>query len=112
MKENNIEDALVELFAKCKERYGDEIENFWFYEGEKCPCCNKRKIDALTMGKDSALSLNAFMYWDMNTLIGYLLCSRCITDLFRGNDSQKKMYGHLEQNLKDAYHDHLKSSAS
>jgi len=112
MDDNILEDMLVELFAKSKEMYGDAIENFWFYDGDNCPCCNKRKIDAVKMGKDLALSLNAFMYRDMNTLIGYLLCSYCVTDLFGNEVKQKSMYKYLEQNLKDAYHDHLKSSAS
>ena len=112
MEKNNIEDALFELLNRANEMYGDAVEKIWFYDGEKCPCCNKRKIDALIMGKESALSLNAFMYRDMNTLIGYFLCSRCVTDLLANTAEQKSMYKNLEQNLKDVYHDHLKSSAS
>lgn len=112
MKQNNIEEAVVGLFLKCKEMYGDAIEHFWFYDRELCPCCNKSKIDAVKMGDESALSLNGFMYWDMNALIGYLLCSRCVTDLFGNDKKQKAMYNQLEKNLKNGYHDSLKSSAS
>ena len=112
MKENNLDDALIELLMKTREMYGDSIETFWFYDGDLCPCCNKRKIDALKMGNDLALSLNGFMYRDMNALIGYLLCSYCVTDVFAKGDKQKGLYQKLEENLKNAYHDHLKLSAS
>lgn len=112
MDEDNIIDVINEFFSKTREMYGDAVEKIWFYDGETCPCCNKRKIDALNMGKESALSLNAFMYHDLNTLIGYFLCSRCVTDLLGNTAKQKSMYANLEQNLKDGYHDHLKSSAS
>ena len=112
MEQNNIDNAIIELFKKADEMYGDAIESFWFYEGESCPCCKKRKIDSLSMGKNLALSLNAFMYRELNTLIGYLLCNRCITDLLGKGDRQKNMYYSLEQNLKNAYHEYLKSQAS
>lgn len=112
MEKNNIEDILFELLNKANEMHGDAVEKVWFYEGELCPCCNKRKIDVLKMGQDSALSLNAFMYREMNTLIGYFLCRRCVTDLFAGNPDQKNKYKMLEETLKNEYHNHLKSSAS
>lgn len=112
MEKSNIEDLLFELLGKANEMYGDAVEKIWFYDGEICPFCNKREIDALKMGEESALSLNAYMYHEMNTLIGYFLCSRCITDLLGSTLQQKSNYEKLEQNLKNAYHDHLKLSAS
>ena len=112
MEKSNIEDLLFELLGKANEMYGDEVERIWFYDGELCPNCNKRKIDVLKMGEESALSLNAYMYHEMNTLIGYFLCSRCITDLLGSTVQQKSNYEKLEQNLKNAYHDHLKLSTS
>jgi hypothetical protein len=94
--------------------YGDKVETFWFYESETCACCNKRKIDKVNTGTDSALlSLNSFMYHNMNVLILYFLCSRCITDLpVIGKQKQKNMYNSIEQNLKYAYHKYLESIAS
>jgi len=112
MEKSNIEDLLFELLGKANEMYGDAVEKIWFYDGVICPFCNKREIDALKMGKESALSLNAYMYHELNTLIGYFLCSRCITDLLGSTVQQKSNYEKLEQNLKIAYHDHLKLSAS
>jgi hypothetical protein len=112
MEKNKIEAALFELLKNANERYGDEVEHIWFYDGDICPCCNKRNIDALNMGSESALSLNAYMYHELKTLIGYFLCSQCITDLLVSTVQQKSKYEKLEQKLKDVYHDHLKSSAS
>lgn len=112
MEKSNIEDLLFELLGKANEMYGDAVEMIWFYDGDLCPSCNKRKIDAVVMGKKSALSVNGFMYYDMNTLIGYFLCSYCVTNLFAKGDKQKDLYHNLEENLKAAYHEHLKSQSS
>jgi hypothetical protein len=112
MNENNFDDALIELFVKSREMYGDKIDTFWFFDGDLCPSCNKRKIDAVVMGKESSLSVNGFMYHDMNTLIGYFLCSYCVTNLFAKGDKQKDLYHNLEENLKAAFHEHLKSQSS
>jgi hypothetical protein len=112
MEDNNIEAALFELLSRTNEMYGDAVEKIWFYDGELCPFCQKRKIDSLKIGEDLTLSLNAFMYRDMSTLIGYFLCSQCITDLLGSTVNQKILYDNLELKLKDAYHDHLKSQAS
>lgn len=112
MEDNNIEAALFELLSRTNEMNGDAVEKIWFYDGELCPSCNKRKIDAVVMGEESALSLNAFMYRDLNTLIGYFLCSYCVTNLFGKGDKQKILYDKLEENLKTAYHEHIKTQAS
>jgi len=80
--------------------YGDAVEKIWFYDGEICPSCNKREIDTLKLGEESALSLNAYMYHELNTLIGYFLRSRCITDLLGSTVQQKSNYEKLEQNLR------------
>ena len=112
MDKDFSENILFELLSKGNEMYGDAVEKIWFYDGKICPFCNKREIDALKMGEESALSLNAYMYHQMNTLIGYFLCSRCITDLLGRTVQQKSNYEKLEQNLKNVYHDHLKLSAS
>jgi DNA-directed RNA polymerase subunit M/transcription elongation factor TFIIS len=42
---NEITAALYELFSNAEKMYGDALENYWFYESEICPCCNKNKID-------------------------------------------------------------------
>jgi len=112
MENNNIEEALFQLLNTANDMYGDAVEKIWFYDGDLCPCCNKRKIDALVMGEESALSVNGFMYHDLSTLIGYFLCSYCVTNLFAKGDKQKDLYQNLEENLKKSYHEHLKSEAS
>lgn len=112
MDKDYVDNIIFELLNKANEMHGNQVEKIWFYEGEICPSCTKRKIDAVVMGEDSALSVNAYMYHDLNTLIGYFLCSYCVTDLFAKGDKQKKLYENLEENLKAAYHKHLKFEAS
>lgn len=112
MDKEFIDDILLELLSRSDEIYGEAVEKIWFYEGELCPCCLKRKIDTLVIGKDPAFSLNAFIYRDMKTLIGYFLCSYCVTNLFAKDKEQNDLYKNLEENLKNAYLNHLKSQAS
>lgn len=112
MDKEFIDNIRLELLNKADEIYGEKVDKIWFYDGKICPFCNKREIDALKMGEESALSLNAYMYHEMNTLIGYFFYRRCITDLLGNTVQQKSNYEKLEQNLKNAYRDHLKLSAS
>lgn len=112
MDKEFVDNILFELLSKADEMYGDAVEKIWFYDDDLCPGCRKRKIDAVVMGKDSALSLNAFIYRELNTLIGYFLCSYCVTNIFAKGEKQKDLYHNLEENLKNAYHEHLKSEAS
>ena len=112
MDKEYIDKILIELLAKADEIYGENVKKIWFYDEEFCPRCTKRKIDALKMGNDFALSLNGFMYREFNALIGYFLCSYCVTDVFAKGDSQNELYQNLEKNLKNAYHKHLKSQSS
>lgn len=112
MDKEFVGNILLELLNKADEMYGDAVEKIWFYDEDLCPACRKRKIDALVMGKETALSLNAFIYRELNTLIGYFLCSYCVTNIFAKGDKQKDLYLTLEANLKNGYHDYLKSEAS
>lgn len=104
------QEAIDFFFYKAQELYGDDAESFWMYEGEICPCCNKRKIDGINTGKDFLLSLNAYFYKDMNVLIAYLLCSVCIADLMNAGKGQKKLYKKIEGRLKKAYLNDIDSS--
>jgi hypothetical protein len=82
--------ALYELFSNAEKKYGDALENHRFYESDICPCCIKNKIDPLTMGNKLALSLNGYIYRDLNTLIACLLCGNCIVELLRKDKRSKK----------------------
>jgi hypothetical protein len=108
-----IIEAMHQLFSHAQEMYGDAVESFWFHESEVCPCCKKNKINNLNSGKDSLMSLNSFIYRDMNVLIIYFLCIPCVTRLpVTKGQKQKDLYDSIEQNLKDAYHKYLESLAS
>lgn len=111
--ENNSEivETLYQLFDNAKNQYGDAIENYWFNDSEVCPACSK-KIDVFKFGEKSALSLNAFIYRDMNTLIAYLLCGRCAKEIIRKGKNAKSIYKDLEENLKLNYTEFIKHSAS
>lgn len=103
--------AVYELFDNAKRMYGDSIENYWFNDSEICPACGK-KIDIFKFGKETAISLNGYMYRDMNALIAYLLCGRCATEIFRKSKKSKSIYKNLEENLQKTYTEFMKSSAS
>lgn len=112
MEENSkIIEAVFQLFDNAKRQYGDTIENYWFNDSKLCPACNK-KIDIFRFGEKSAISLNGFIYRDLNTLIAYFLCSRCAKEIFRKSKQSKIIYPKLEENLKKAYTEFIKGSAS
>lgn len=109
--DSGIIQAVYQLFETAKENYGDSIENYWVNEGENCPACDK-KIDLMQFGGKSAISLNAFIYRDMNTLIAYFLCGKCAKEIIRKSKQSKSIYANLEENLKKSYTEFIKSSAS
>jgi len=112
MEDNpEIINAVYQLFDNAKNLYGDAIENYWFNDSENCPACGK-VIDIFQFGAQSALSLNAFIYRDMNTLIAYLLCGKCAKELRRQSKNSKSIYKNLEENLKNSYTNFVKQSAS
>jgi hypothetical protein len=112
MEDNpEIISAVYQLFDNAKNLYGDAIENYWFNDSENCPACGK-VIDIFQFGAQSAVSLNAFIYRDMNTLIAYLLCGKCAKELLRKSKNSKSIYKNLEENLKNSYTKFVKQSAS
>ena len=112
MEDNpEIISAVYALFDNAKKTYGDAVENYWFNDSENCPACSK-KIDMMEFREKSAISLNAFIYRDMDTLIAYFLCGRCAKEIFRKSKQSKIIYPKLEENLKKAYVDFIKGSAS
>jgi ssDNA-binding Zn-finger/Zn-ribbon topoisomerase 1 len=109
--ESDYTHAVMQLFEAAQAQYGDAIESHWFYESENCPACNKQ-IDTLQLGEKTALSINAYIYRDTNTLIAYILCGRCAKEIIRKSKLSKKIYKDLEQKLKDSYTKFIKQSAS
>lgn len=103
--------AIYQLFDEAKDMYGDIIENYWFYDRETCPGCGS-ELDTLKFGDEDALSLNAYMYRDLNTLIAYLLCSNCASEIFRKSKKSKTIYPKIEENLKNSYLEFVKKSSS
>jgi hypothetical protein len=106
-------ELLSMMFTQAKAQFGDGIKSFWFYDGDLCPGCMARPIDAMKIKGKDALSLNAFIYRPRGVLIGYLLCQTCATHIF--DEAQKNPYkqtplhADIEQNLSAAYHKHLAS---
>jgi hypothetical protein len=107
-----VKEALDSLFFNALNSYGDVIEKFWIYESEICPCCNTRKIDTPERKNSQSMSLNSFMYRDMNVLIAYFLCSKCIFTLIKKGQKGIKEYKSIEETSKKAYCDSLITSVS
>jgi hypothetical protein len=76
------DELLRKLYTQTKSQFGDAVKSFWFYDGKLCPACNHRKIDLMKIKGKEALSLNAFIYRETGTLIGYFLCSNCARRVF------------------------------
>jgi len=96
-----------------RERYHWSFRTYWLYEGEWCPCCGRRKVEMWATGRQSPLSLNTFLYNEMDVLIGYLLCSVCAMDLLETSKKrQTLMHQQIERCLRAAYHQHLGPSLS
>ena len=104
-------EVLNMMFIQAKSQFGDAIKSSWFYEGDLCPGCLARPIDAMKIKGKDALSINVFIYRPRAVLIGYFLCQICATYIFdeaRKNPyKQTPLHTDIEQNLTAAYHEHL-----
>ena len=108
-----MDEVLDMMFTQAKARFGNALKSFWFYDGDLCPGCMARPIEAMKIKGENAVSLNAFIYRSRGVLIGYFLCQICATYIF--DEAQKNPYKQtplhtdIEQNLIAAYHKHLAS---
>jgi hypothetical protein len=104
---------LSTLFTQANAQFGDAVKSFWFHDGDLCPACMTRPIDAMTIKGRDALSLNAFIYRPHGVLIGYFLCKTCAGFIFKEAQEnpykQTPLHTEIERNLSDAYHRHLAS---
>ena len=104
--QEQVNAALAQMLAMAKARFGPAVQSYWFYDGDGCPGC-QREIDALRYKGRDALSLNAFIYRKRSVLIGYVLCRRCATFIFREAAKhprvQTPLHGTIEVNLSAAY---------
>ena len=108
----SVEAILEQMFLQARSQFGDAIQSYWFYDSDVCPGCG-REIDTLKIKGRNALSINAFIYRERRVLIGYFLCSRCATEVFRAAKinpwQQTPLHATIEANLIKAYHLHLQS---
>lgn len=111
----NVADEMLEkLYTQVKTQFGDAIQSFWFYNGNRCPACNQRSVGVIKFNDKNALSMNAFIYRERGVLIGYLLCETCARRIFQ--DAQKKPYTQtplhaaIERNLISAYISFIKNT--
>ena len=48
MGEQDFAAALLDtLISFGKAQFGDAVKAYWVYDGDLCPCCLKREIDAM-----------------------------------------------------------------
>jgi len=108
----NVDGLLGELYKQAKAQFGEAIKSYWFYDGDLCPACSQRPIDAMKYKGQDALSLNAFIYREHSVLIGYFLCGDCAGQIFRSAQvnpyHQTPLHAEIERNLIAAYHNHLR----
>ena len=101
------------MFKQAKAQFGDAVKSFWFYDGDLCPGCMARPIDAMKIKGKDALSINVFIYRQHGVLIGYFLCQTCATYIFdearKHPYKQTTLHANIEQNLIAAYHNHWAS---
>lgn len=94
-----------------KAQFGDAIESVWFYDGDLCPCCLTRQIDAMDYHGERALSVNGFMYREYGVLIGYFLCPKCAEWIMaESKNGPTPLHKIIETNLSSAYRRHMSSS--
>ena len=106
--QDSLAAAIDKMISHFKAHYGESIKTYWFYEGDTCPCCAKRKVGALKVNHEYAVSLNAFLYNEMSVLIGYMLCRICAIDILETSKKrQVVMHQRIEKHLIEAYHRHL-----
>ena len=106
------EASLNQLFIQAQAQFGDAVKAHWFYDGDACPGCGG-EIDALMFEGEETLSLNGFIYRKRGVLIGYVLCSRCATQIFeaakRNPGRQTARHATIEANLSKAYDKYMGS---
>ncbi len=100
-------EMLGKLFTQAKAQFGNAIQSFWFYDGDLCPACSQRPIEAMKFKGKDALSLNAFIYRPRGVLIGYFLCETCARRIFHDAKlhpyTQTEVHAAIEKNLISAY---------
>ena len=105
-EEKYLESILSELFARAQAQFGSAVRSYWLHDGNGCPGCG-HPIGATKHKGEDALSLNAFIHRPVGVLIGYLLCGRCATKIFRAAErkpgQQIPLHSKIEQALIRAY---------
>jgi len=107
------DELMKAMFEHGKAQFGSVVKSFWFYDGDLCPACLARPIDAMKVKGKDALAINAFIYRERGVLIGYFLCGTCAAYIFKEAKKhpyqQTPLHADIESNLTAAYHKHLMS---
>ncbi len=108
--DEEIERALIQMFAQAHAHFGNVMKGYWFYELDSCPGCG-RPVDAMRYKGKEALSMNAYIYRKRGVLIGYLLCNRCANETHRSAQKrpgvQIARHDIIEKTLGEAYEAHM-----
>jgi hypothetical protein len=108
--EDQIDQAMIEMFARTHANFGKAVKGYWFYDSEACPGCG-RKVSPMRHKGGDALSLNAYIYRKRGILIGYILCGRCATEIHRAAKRnpgvQIARHDIIETTLGNAYEAHM-----
>jgi len=106
-KKNCLPEDIINMF---KAQFGNAVKAYWWYDGELCPGCMSRPIDATMYEGKEALSINGFMYRERGVLIAYFLCGKCAGKLVAEKPTKPtSMHKAIEDNLVSAYLAHVNS---
>lgn len=110
--DEQVENALLQLFMQSHAQFGDAVRAYWFNDSDDCPGCGRR-VNLTRFKSKEAISLNAFIYRERGVLIGYFLCDRCVKKVFadakRNPYRQTELHTAVEANLIKAYKKHMHS---
>ena len=111
--EDQIDQAMIEMFARTHAHFGKAVKGHWFYDSEVCPGCGRKvsKVSPMRHKGGDAVSLNAYIYRKRGILIGYILCGRCATEIHRAAKRnpgvQIARHDIIETSLGNAYEAHM-----
>lgn len=99
-----------DMLSMMKAQFGSAVKDYWFYDGDLCPCCLSNPVGEMIYNNQKALSINGFMFRERGVLIAYILCGECANKIMAQRPTKPtSMHQAIEDNLVTAYLRYLNS---